>query len=117
MAATESPPSKASASISANQAANQAAAPAESRPETTVPKVAKPRVRGTAPADWQPLWPYEASQWRDWLLARDAEQAGGLRLWLALCEALGTACAPEVARVEELGIGLEAPAPLVRGLL
>lgn len=49
------------------------------------------------------------------LLAREAQSAGGLRLWLAVAQALGRDCAVPAARAEELGVGLAAPAPLVRG--
>jgi tRNA nucleotidyltransferase (CCA-adding enzyme) len=49
------------------------------------------------------------------LLAREAQAAGGLCLWLALAEALGRDCEAIAARAEELGIGMAAPAPLVRG--
>jgi tRNA nucleotidyltransferase (CCA-adding enzyme) len=48
-------------------------------------------------------------------LAREAQSAGGLRLWLALAQALGRPWAAESERAEELGIGRVAPEPLVRG--
>ncbi len=49
------------------------------------------------------------------LLAREAQPTGGLRLWLAVALALGRDCAVAAARAEELGVGLAAPDPLVRG--
>ena len=48
-------------------------------------------------------------------LAREARRMGGLRLWLALAQALGRDCAGPARRAEELGVGLEPPGPLVSG--
>jgi tRNA nucleotidyltransferase (CCA-adding enzyme) len=47
--------------------------------------------------------------------AREAQQLGGLRLWLAVAEALGNDCAGLARRAELLGVGLAAPEPLVKG--
>jgi tRNA nucleotidyltransferase/poly(A) polymerase len=49
------------------------------------------------------------------LASRDAHHGGGLRLWLALAQALGAELEAEALRCEELGLGLAPPAPLLRG--
>jgi tRNA nucleotidyltransferase (CCA-adding enzyme) len=49
------------------------------------------------------------------LLAREAQRGGGLRLWLALAQALGRPWGAEAARAEALGVGRQAPEPVIRG--
>ena len=49
------------------------------------------------------------------LLAREAQDVGGLRLWLAVAQAHGADCAEPAARAEQLGVGLRAPERLVLG--
>jgi len=49
------------------------------------------------------------------LLAREAQDVGGVRLWLAVAQAHGSDCAEPAARAEQLEVGLRAPERLVLG--